>query len=964
MKYNQQLIAKLVAALLACTLTIFVATHSRKNKPATVSSTAPLPRPQEGEENENQRELYEALRHKTAPNTDWRKVEAENAAARLGFLRQQGARVLEEFANGAIAGTWSERGASNQTGSIRAVDYVAATNKLYTISNGGSLWSSVLGSGAWQLLNQEYRFDQRTVSAFKKISGGVRMVAAVGEQVMYSDDEGATFVPSTGIQFPVGWGGNYVAKFVHLNNGTNTLYCLTRPWSNSPWGPRYWLYQSTDEGASFAKIYEFSAGDDDRISLCNPYNTTAVYAVDISSSPGLLKLFNVSGSTVTLSQTYSLGAGNVSCLLKGTKVGNTTSLYLLVNNADIYRSTDLGETWTLRSHLPEGAWMKMNVSMNDPELVSYGGVNAFRSINGASSFTKVNEWFEYYGNVPNKLHADIMEIEYFKKTNNTEFAVVNSHGGTYVSYDNLLSVSNQSLLSHNATEYYDVLTDTLHPDRIYVATQDQGFQRTVTGLTPGIQPFTQVLGGDYGQMALTANNEFVWPQYPGGHFYLFSGLSNPVPSYLKEWVMPGTQKPNYGWMLPVTSTADPAANEVWMGGGNISGGDGSYLVKISMEATSPYTITPTQLSYDFRANSRTGNAGITAIEQSLLNPKKLYVATEDGTFFYSADGGIEWEKTLSFEGPSPWYLYGSCVLASRKNEQLVWYAGSGYSNPPVYVSTDGGASFKSISNGLPPTLVNEIVASPNENFLFAATEAGPYVYVKAANKWFSLASGNTPVQFFSGVEYIPGQNIVRFSTMGRGVWDFAITAPTLPVTFLQLNGQYANGRSLLNWSTASESNSSHFIVQRSLDGLRFTGVGKVTAAGNSTTPRQYRFTDDLSTIVPPAGEIFYRLLQVDLDGETKASKVVKVQAGSDALRFTLLNNPVRNAATLKYQSTVAEKIIVSLYDADGKTAMTQQFAAAAGPNQYTLDVSALSNGVYIVALSNGKEKRTLRLLKQ
>ncbi|MCA1481642.1 sialidase family protein, partial [Bradyrhizobium sp. NBAIM08] len=133
-------------------------------------------------------------------------------------------------------------------------------NTLYTISNGGSLWKTILGSGSWTLLNQGFRFDQRNMQAFIKSGGGTRILAAIGQNMMYSDNEGATFTPVAGISFPVAWGGNYVAKIIRLRDAGNTVYCLTRLWSAVPWGPRFWLYRSTDQGQSFTKIHEFTIG--------------------------------------------------------------------------------------------------------------------------------------------------------------------------------------------------------------------------------------------------------------------------------------------------------------------------------------------------------------------------------------------------------------------------------------------------------------------------------------------------------------------------------------------------------------------------------------------------------------------------------------------------------------------------------------------------------------------------------
>ena len=729
------------------------------------------PRPIEGEENEKIRERYNELRHKAAPGVSWRQIEAHNADVLRSHLlsNQPGS-----FGNGAINGTWSSKGATNQTGNVRSVDYVASSNMIYTVSNGGTLWSTVAGSGNWTILNQSMRFDPGILRVFNKLAGGTRILVSSNQNIYYSDDNGQTLVPSTGLDFPVPWPGNNIVQLLRVN-GSNTIYCLARPWDDVPWAPRYWLYKSADEGLSFTKIYTFNFGDDDQLFLCNPYNSTALYAEEINTIPGSIHLYTISGSNVTSTSTFNVGGNNTVCVMRGNLIAGVTTLYTIINNTDFYKSTDLGNSWTLQSNLPENAWKKLNVSPANANIVDFGGVNAYRSPDAGVTWTKVNDWTDYYGDIAHNLHADIMEIEYYKKSDNTEFAIINTHGGTYLSYDHLNTVFNQSLSGHKAQEYYDVLTDTLLPNRIFCGTQDQGLQETFSGTSPGSQNFIQITSGDFGHMNLTHNNQILWPQYPGGQYYFFTNLGDSVPTYIGDWLLPGSQLSNYGWIQPARSTSDIHANSIWIGGGDLTGGAGSYLDKVTMDSTPPYAVTATQFDYDFRAHSISGTAGVTALEQSLINPNKLFVAMEDGTFFYSNNSGASWNITNAFTGPAPWYLYGSCILASKKNDNVIWYGGSGYSNPGVYKSVDGGVTFSSMSNGLPPTLVNEMVASQDEQYIFAATETGPFVYVSADSTWYSLSDNTTPVQLFSSVEFLPAFNIVRFGTMGHGIWDFHIT---------------------------------------------------------------------------------------------------------------------------------------------------------------------------------------------
>ncbi|MEL6945261.1 MAG: MopE-related protein, partial [Bacteroidota bacterium] len=237
----------------------------------------------------------------------------------------------------------------------------------------------------------------------------------------------------------------------------------------------------------------------------------------------------------------------------------------------------------------------------------------------------------------------------------------------------------------------------------------------------------------------------------------------------------GNHPPVNGWINPTSEHVDPSLNKVYVAGGNINGGDGSYLIELTATESAPYQISTNQINYDFRANSNNGTSTISAIETSEVDQDRIYVATSDGTFFYSQNAGSSWSKTSSFNGPTESWLTPTSIYASKLTSNLVWFGGSGYSNPGVYKSTNGGQSFSPVSNGLPSTVINELVANTDESMLFAATDAGPYVYVVADDMWYNIMGMHAPTQVYQSVEYIGGLDIIRFGTYGRGIWDFKIS---------------------------------------------------------------------------------------------------------------------------------------------------------------------------------------------
>ncbi len=766
------------------------------------SSTKPLePRPIGFDEDEisRMREKYIELSHTAPPGTDWRRIEAANVERNIvlkksrRLLGKTNALAAETFANSRLSGTWSERGSDNQAGSIIGCDYDSVANSLYVISAGGSIWkNNGLVTNSWTLVNDNYIFRNNFIKVINRIGGGTRIITQINEQVSYSDDGGTSFTPAA-LSLPVEWSANGVRQIVHVK-GTSTVYLLCFMWDEVSWSARVALYRSTNEGASFSRIYTFNHGNDTMVKMITPYNSNEVYLLDAQSSAGNLQFSQLSGTTPTLINSVAQPQSITSDLqFAGTAVAGALTFYMLINNQTVFSTTNKGAGWSVKGTLPQSAWGRLDVSNNDPLKVFSGGVEAMRSYNSGTSWTVVNGWGEYYGNITGKLHADIMNIVHYRKTDGTSFAIVNNHGGVAISYNELTSTSNLTIAGLHSAQYYDILTAMDNPNIIYAGAQDQGLQRTTTALTPGLLSFNQNLSGDFGYLLLTDIYQTLWAQYPGGSYYLFD---NATGSYMTNWAMPGTQKPNYGWMLPAKNTYNVVSDTILMAGGNITGGSGSYLCRVKINHTAPYTVSTSQYNYDFRSHSNNASSGISALESCPAQPEKLYVATEDGTFFYSNDAGSSWNKSTTFSVGGGWYLYGATILSSRLTKNLVWYGGSGYGGASIFKSTDGGVSFTPMSNGLPQTLVHEIVANLTESMLFAATDAGPYVYIADDDTWYPMIGADNPIQNYTAVEYISASNTVRFASFGRGIFDFSISEPVTYYFFG--NGNWNNENNWVN----------------------------------------------------------------------------------------------------------------------------------------------------------------------
>jgi hypothetical protein len=917
-----------------------------------------IPEAGEGEEEQQRREAYFENQHRAAPDVNWREVEAQNMLKQyeISLRNRQNASNrggVTPFAGGLLNGTWYERGSTNNAGSMVAVDYDPTNDRVYSISAGGSLWRGNLTGTNWIPLNNGLSFANNVLKVLPR-NGGRRILAGLNQKIYYSDDEGVSFTPSAGITYPVSWGSNGVKDIVVLNDANKTIYALIKAWNQDPWVARLYLYRSVDNGISFTKIHTFSHNDNKGTSLYVPYNSAICYIMDSNNtdnnSVNSTALYTLNGGTTL--NTLSTSTGLISedyIQLTGANLGSSTTFYALIDKNKIYRSND-AIAWTLQSSLTVNTWnVGLVVSLTDPNVLQYGNVDCYRSVNGGSSWSPINYWYDYYDQTHSKLHADMMAMKYFKKADGTEFAINNNHGGMYISYDKMATVTNISVANLNVSQYYDVRTCPWDVNLCHVGTQDQGEQSSIAANTTSATPFVQVVSGDNGQMVYTKSSTqtYLWSEYPGGVMQLhFAPYRTTYGGNYSTWSMSGSYKPNTNWMLATAPTANSSTtHEILIGGGEVNGGNGSYLIKLSYDSNNGFT--PYQYDYNFQANANDPSKGISAIATTVADVNRYYVALEDGSFFYSTNQGTTWTKSQSFTGPTSFYLYGNAILTSKTNANLVYYGGSGYSNSGFYRSTNGGISFTALTNGLPATLISDLAFSADEKFVFAATDAGPYVYSVVNNQWYSLqdAQGTPAYVKYTSVEFVTSANTVRFATYGRGIWDLVfMTIVPVELTDFKVKA-VKNSKISLDWSVASAINFDKYIVERSPDGKAFTVLSELKS--RTTQKATYTFQDEN----PLIGTNYYRLKMVDTDGKTTYSKIESAVIVANK-NWKVYPNSLSKSTPLSIELPLGtEKATLRLFDLSGR--LVKETALG---NRTEVSVADLYGGVYLYQIVAGRDK--------
>lgn len=204
-----------------------------------------------------------------------------------------------------------------------------------------------------------------------------------------------------------------------------------------------------------------------------------------------------------------------------------------------------------------------------------------------------------------------------------------------------------------------------------------------------------------------------------------------------------------------------------------------------------------------------------------------------------------------------------------------------------------------------------------------------------------------------------------FNTFSDFTLGSSNTNNLLPVRLLYFAGKINNSDVLLDWKTASESNSSHFIVERSTNGKDFREVGRVAASGNSNSPKSYQLLD-AGAAAKKVPRLYYRLRQVDLDGTQEFSRlVVVILAPSESLTADAYPNPFDEQVSINISVQGVENAQVEVTDITGKTITKQIIGLSNGSYNGLLNMpTQLSAGVYLMKVVADGQVKTVKIIKK
>ncbi|MGH7567766.1 MAG: VPS10 domain-containing protein [Gemmatimonadales bacterium] len=670
---------------------------------------------------------------------------------------------------------------------------------LYVASASGGLWKSVNKGTTWAPI-----FDDQPVSTFGDVaiapSNPDVVWAGTGEQnnrqstswgngVYRSTDAGATWT-HLGLERT-----RHIGRVrVHpANSDVAFVAALGDLWAPSP---DRGVYKTTDGGKTWAKVLYVDSLTGVVDLAMDPANPDVLYAAAYQrlrrawgfngGGPGSGIYKTTDGGRTWTKLTNGIPAGDKGRIGLALAASNPRVLNAIIEHATeggVYRTEDAGATWVKVNTLnPRPMYYShIFIDPNRDTRVYVIAVTYFKSDDGGRNFRRMPHAPTYDVGTKGDFHA--MWID----PGNSDHFFLGSDGGLHETWDQGETFT--KINNFAVGQFYAIGVDMRAPYYIYGGMQDNH-----SWLGPSAtRTWEGILHDDWKQIGF--GDGMYHSIDPTNHRYVYTNAQNGELQRvdpetgdrldLEPTPPPGEPPYRWDWVTPsLVSQHDPKV--VYFGGNRL------FISRdrgVTWERTDDLTRRvdrDTLRLMGVRGAERmlSKNDGeqsfseILTIAESPLDPKILWVGTDDGNVQVSRDGGHTWTEV----SPPPLRTYVSRVIASVAGPGVAYATFDAHRDgdlkPYVFRTENFGRTWTPLVQGLPASgSVNVIREHPkNPSLLFLGTEHALFVSTDRGREWRRLKA-NLPTTLYDDLVIHPRDNDLIVATHGRSLWILDDLAP-------------------------------------------------------------------------------------------------------------------------------------------------------------------------------------------
>ena len=686
--------------------------------------------------------------------------------------------AAREKSAGVEPSQWQALGPSNVGGRVRAIAFDPRTPaRMLAGTASGGLWISPDAGVSWRANHDFLPNLSITTIVFDPTNADVVYLGTgeasgglVGVGAFKSTDGGNTwqYLAATNPDANADW--RFVNRLaVHPTQPNVLLAALT---NNSRTSGA--VYRSVDAGATWTRASTAKALD----IAFDPHNpSSALAGLDDGSALYSRDAGATWTRTAKLVESPS-GRNNTARIEIAFARSQNGIAYGSVDNnkGEVWRSTDAGASWQQVStpgHLGgQGDYANaIWVDPTDANHVVVAGLDVYQSRDAAATFTQVSDWRQ----VPVSAHADHHALVSPPTFGPSNPALYNGDDGGIYKAANVYSVATSGWSNMNnglaVTQFYSGAGRAAAGGRIIGGSQDNGSLQLTGGSWRAFR------GGDGGFTAVDPTNDQV---FYGEYVYLAMHRSTnggQSATYICDGITEG---------LPAEE-----------GGNDYCGAGGSKKANF----ISPFILDPNNasrllagaaslwLSENARATpvtwrviknpSPTTDNFINAIAVSEGDSNVIWVGHNNGEIYRTQDGtGAAPTWTRMAQGVIPLRLVTRIVI-DRGNPNRVIVALTGFVANNLWQTTDGGATWASITGNLPMAPIFDVKRhAAHPAWLYAATSVGVFASEDGGNTWSTTNEGpaNIRVRELFWID----DNTLGAATYGRGMFKIALNASGAP----------------------------------------------------------------------------------------------------------------------------------------------------------------------------------------
>jgi photosystem II stability/assembly factor-like uncharacterized protein len=672
-------------------------------------------------------------------------------------------------------------------------------NNRQSSSWGGGVYRSTDGGDTWSYVGLH---DTRSIGrvVLHPTDPNVAYVAAVGNLWRGNPDRGVFKTTNAGRSW---------TKVLYVDTLTgatdlvmdprdpNVLYAamyqrLRKAFGFNGGGPGSALYKTTDGGATWKKMENgIPAGDKGRIGLALARSNPNVLVATIEHA--------TAGGT--------------------------------------YRTEDAGATWKQMSRTNPRPmyYSKPTIDPNNDKRIWLPGTYIVKSEDGGATFEESPTSPTY--DVGLKTDHHVLRVD---PANSSHIYVVGD-GGLHESFD--MGLTYMRVNNIPVGQFYRVAVDDRDPYWIYGGLQDNhswmGPSATRHWLGILNQDWMEIGFSDGTGKAVDKTDwRKVYSSSSGGNLTLVDPLTgdamgiNPRPPA-------GEPGYRYDWDAPVMASRHTSGT-VYLGGNRlfISKDFGTTWTRtkdLTRSINRDTLVMMGVVNRDIRLSRNDGDAisEISNLAESPIDPKVLWVGTDDGNVQLTTDGGATWTELSGAIRGVPNGTFVGDIVASAASRGTAYVSFDAHRDgdfaPYIARTTDFGKSWKMVTAGMPgdDASVRGLAEYPGRaNVLFAGTERSLFVTHDSGAHWMKLAA-NLPTTRYDDILIHPRTKDLVLGTHGRSIWildDASPIADWTPAVASKRAHLFAVPRAtlMLYWEDVSNMDHYFFTAPNPADGAAFT----------------------------------------------------------------------------------------------------------------------------------------------